>query len=279
MFSFGRYSICLEGVPDQVGVLLRSWRSFENPHVHKPEECDVVLHIAESDLISGFRIRAGWTSQSFNGKQQALYSDGNRTRFGLQYDFQSRDVTISVNDTNLNDIRLGLQFGLLIALHNECVGLHGVTMLCGHEAIILTAPSGTGKTTLSHLLEQNSDAVTINGDFALLRPTKEGIVFEPTPFCGTSGRALNYRIPVHRIVFLSQAEDNKWKPLTGRQAMIRCLDNAFIPVWDSCLLQPIRDNLMRIVSLVNVTTFAFAPAKEAALVFLENQQQEETIKE
>ena len=69
-------------------------------------------------------------------------------------------VSISARDTDFQ----GIQFGLMITLYCECVGLHGVMMLCGHGSIILATSSGTGKTTRSHLLEQNSDAVTINGD-------------------------------------------------------------------------------------------------------------------
>lgn len=158
----------------------------------------------------------------------------------------------------------GLQFGLLLALNQQYIGLHGVTLLCGYEIIILSAPSGTGKTTLAGLLEAYRDAIVINGDFALLKPTPEGVIFEPTPFCGSSGRCLNRRLKVDRIVFLEQAAANVFQELSGREAMTRFMSNAFIPTWDRDMQQSAQENILKCVSALKVNAFGFTPTEEAA---------------
>ncbi len=164
-------------------------------------------------------------------------------------------------------VRIGIHYGLMMALHQECVGLHGVTLLCGNEIIILSAPSGTGKTTLGKLLEQYCDAVVINGDFALLHPTEDGVIFEPTPLCGTSKRCLDFRLVINRVVFLSQAKENTWYELSGREALSSFMSNAFIPTGDHGIQRVVQENIMKCLCGIKANAYAFAPTKEAAETF------------
>lgn len=175
-----------------------------------------------------------------------------------------------VNGTTPNSIRMGTQFGLLLALNEKCIGLHGVTLLCGNEIVILSAPSGTGKTTLAHLLETYCDALMINGDFALLVPTDDGLMFEPTPFCGSSGRAFDHRVRVNRVVFLKQGKTNIWDSLTGREAMKQFMNNSFIPNWNVEMLHAVQGNVMKCISSIELNTFSFAPNREAAKAFFDH---------
>lgn len=174
-----------------------------------------------------------------------------------------------VNGQERKCVKLGIQFGILTALYRKCVGLHGVTMLCGNEIVVLSAPSGTGKTTLARLLEKYCDAIMINGDFAMLSVSNEGVIFEPTPFCGTSGRCLNHRVKINRIVFLSQSPINQGHDLFGREAMMYFMNNSFIPTWDPKMQLAIRTNIMKCISNLRVSLFRFAPTREAAEYFFD----------
>ena len=187
--------------------------------------------------------------------------------FGLRFAEQNV-VTVFIKKALDCYVRLGIQHALMISLLRECVGLHGVTLLCGNEIIILSAPSGTGKTTLGKLLEKYSDAIIINGDFALLTPTDDGVIFEPTPFCGSSGRCLNHRVRVNRVVFLEQGKTNEWRKLEEREAIIRFMSNAFVPTWDGGMQQAVQENILKCISMLKVNLFSFAPTQEAAEMFL-----------
>lgn len=163
----------------------------------------------------------------------------------------------------------------MFLLSRNCIGLHCVTVLCSEQAICLAAPSGTGKTTLSNLLVKYGDAAVLNGDFALLSVEEDGkIMFEPTPFCGTSGICHNYRVPIDRIVFLEQAEENRFRALDPVSALRQLLSNSFVPIWDEEKTAQIQDHAIRIIERIPVSLFSFAPTAEAVTVFYSHLTQE-----
>ncbi len=259
-FSFGRIRVRVTGPERLLTALDAQWRRFAGPCAHP--EAEALLHAEQAPRMPA-PAEDGW----FSLGGEAAYAEQGRVLFSLADGPSPGEVTVRVPHDAGIPCRPGLQFGLLLALRRHCVGLHGVTLLLGDEIVILSAPSGTGKTTLARLLEEHAGALTVNGDFALLTPTEDGVIFEPTPFCGTSGRCLNHRLRVSRIVFLAQARDNVWRELPARDAVNRLMSNAFVPTWNDGLQQPVRENIIRCVPALRIDSFAFAPVPEAAEVF------------
>lgn len=261
--EFGKYSVRLIDETKSSAEFPLHWHDkqirYRNP--------DVVLRVCEASVADTSFINDGWIVDNSCGNKRFLYLENGIVLFAEQFGSSQNTVRLIVNVKTPKNIRLGMQFSLLLALHKRCVGLHGVTLLCGNEIIILSAPSGTGKTTLAHLLEEFNDAIVINGDFALLTPTENGVIFEPTPFCGSSGRCLNHRVKVDRVVFLEQSPVNIWSDLTARETLKQFLNNSFVPDWDSDMLPAVQTNVMSCISKLKVNRFAFAPDKEAAKVF------------
>ena len=260
----GIYSCYISGSSDLVGLLPALWKRYQSSFCVTDKTVMIKLERAEIDV--GEKRPDGWTGQETDGNRQVIYTRKGKTILAL-HSCSPMEVTVYVQKALDSYVRTGVFYGLLLSLYRSSIGLHGVTLLCGNEVIILSAPSGTGKTTLAHLLETYSDAEVINGDFALLTPTLQGVFFEPTPFCGTSGRCLNHRVRVSRVVFLEQSPTNTWRDLAGREAMLRILDNAFVPTWDKRMQQAIQENTLKCVSMLKVNAFSFAPVKEAAEMF------------
>jgi len=271
-FQFGQFAIELSYSGEFVDIGFHHWRVYNQSA--KPERKDVTIHIQERPALNKPTIKDGWITDLRGGRWRAIYADKNRELFSIQYEASHHGNEIIVESDERRGPGIGIQYGMLLGLYKQCVGFHGVTLLCGDEIIILSAPSGTGKTTLAGLLEKYADAIVVNGDFALLSPTDEGIIFEPTPFCGSSGRCLNHRLRVNRIVFLKQSKENQWENLTAREAVIQIMNNSFIPDWDEEIRQTIQDNILKFIPAVKIHGFSFAPNKEAAELFfsqLKNQ--------
>ncbi len=271
--TFGRYALDIGGFPEALHSISASWKDYVGQTGVSPPDARLTLLTAPTapdERTDGWYASAGEAEEL----EVTCVRAGQRL-FTLRYGGERGKVTLIADEARPGSVRLGLRYGMLLALRKTCLGLHGVTLLCGNEVVILSAPSGTGKTTLASLLERYEDAIVINGDFALLTPAEDGLWFEPTPFCGTSHRCLNVRTRVHRIVFLGQSPVNVWRTLDAREAALCLLSNAFVPEWDLSAQQTLQEHALRCISLARMDRFDFAPTREAAGIVIHQQLHEE----
>lgn len=265
VIAVGPYECSITGNKELISLIPDHWQKYQKEN--ETAIRTVNLHLEKGGIdLTHESDSDGWALREAADYHQAVNFHHGKPIFAIEY-CDNQDVVVRVAKALDSYVRVGIHYGLMTALHQECIGLHGVTLQCGNEIIILSAPSGTGKTTLAKLLEQYCDAIAINGDFALLHPTEEGVIFEPTLFCGTSRRCLNFRLRVNRIVFLSQAKENIWHELSGREAVWNMLNNAFVPTWDRGIQQAVQENIMKCLSAIKVNAYAFAPTQEAAETF------------
>ena len=275
ILSCGQYICCVIGDDKLIDLIPVYWIRDYSSELSFSEVVNVYLKTAYGEHKGEFK--EGWNILENGSSSQALYVHNRKAVFSLQYTI-GKEVVVSLRKALEGYARIGIHYGLMLALHQKCIGLHGVTLLCGNEIIILSASSGTGKTTLAKLLGKYCDAIVINGDFALLTPTIDSVIFEPTPFCGTSGRALKHRFRVNRIVFLGQSKENRWHTLNGREAMKRFMSNAFIPAWDSEKQLVVQRNILKCIDSIKVNAYDFAPTKEAAEFFLKQVEGDSSLR-
>ncbi len=271
-FSCGQYNCQINGNKRLISLIPERWMNYSQEPASSSQI--ITIYLDEEELkCEGAECDGCWMVHERKGIPIAIYCNHGEAMFGLQWT-EPYAVTVCVRKALESYIRIGIHYAMMLLLYRLCVGIHGVTLMCGGEIIILSAPSGTGKTTLAKLLEKYCDAVVINGDFALLSPTEDSVIFEPTPFCGTSGRSLNHRFRVDRIVFLRQAKDSEWHELRGLEAIKLFLSNAFIPTWDSHMQQSVQENILKCISALKVSAFAFAPTQSAAEMFLKQVEKD-----
>lgn len=109
----------------------------------------------------------------------------------------------------------------------DCAMFHGVAFLYGEDAYILTAPSGTGKTTqFRNLRDMYGDRFRIiNGDKPLLGPGPNGqIMVYPSPWNGKEQWGSTEHGPLRGLFLLEQGQENRLEVMDGGEAAVQILE-------------------------------------------------------
>ena len=127
---------------------------------------------------------------------------------------------------NRNDY---LEYRALIALTSrellryDCCIFHAVSFAWGEKAFLLTAPSGTGKTTQYFNWQKlfPGEITMICGDMPVLERREDGSVWaHPTSWNGKENIGNQLCAPLGGIVLLEQGKVNRIAPLSAREAIM-----------------------------------------------------------
>lgn len=130
--------------------------------------------------------------------------------------------------------------------------LHSSFIDAGGEAVLFTAPSGTGKSTQAELWRENRGAVVINGDKSVLRIVDSVPCASGLPYSGSSGICLNRTLPLKAIVYLEQAKENTVVRLSGFAAFRKVWEGICINTWDAGQVSRASELVQSIVTSVPV---------------------------
>lgn len=143
--------------------------------------------------------------------------------------------------------------------------LHASFVQWRGEAILFTAPSGTGKSTQADLWCTCRGAELINGDRVAVM-LKEGRAYaNGIPFCGSSGISKNTKMPLKAIVYLSQAPKTTIQRLTGLRAFSRVWEGCCVNTWEREDLQKCTDAVIKTVQAVPVYYLSCTPDETAVI--------------
>lgn len=132
-------------------------------------------------------------------------------------------------------------------LYKGGIVLHGAAIEHGGGGIIFTGISGIGKSTQAHLWQNYRNALIINGDCpAIFMADGKPRIFG-TPWCGSSGEAVNRSVPLNAVILVKQGEKNTLKELTGDDAFFAVLANVFHSNFDGATIDLAIENLQKII--------------------------------
>lgn len=118
--------------------------------------------------------------------------------------------------------------------------LHASAVIHNGEAILFTAPSGTGKSTQASLWERHLGAEIINGDKVIISADGKCPIAYGGPIAGTSRIFRDIWAPVRAIVCLHQGKTNHAELLDQRHAFMnlysQVIKRADDPVFNQALL-------------------------------------------
>lgn len=130
------------------------------------------------------------------------------------------------------------------------------------EALLFSAPSGTGKSTQAELWRSYAGAKVINGDRALVK-AENGVTANGILFSGTSGISENITAPLRAIVLLRQSEKNEIRSVSGKEAFMRLLPQCSYYPYEEENLRIVTGILAEIISAVPVYDFGCVPDESA----------------
>lgn len=101
-----------------------------------------------------------------------------------------------------------------LLLESDALVLHCCWLEHDGQAILLTAPSGTGKTTHGNLWRKCFGSTIVNGDKALLQWANDRWLVRGYPFHGSAAECENKTMPLKAIVILRQGREDRIQRLS-----------------------------------------------------------------
>lgn len=143
------------------------------------------------------------------------------------------------------------------------VSLHSSFITHNGQAILFSAPSGTGKSTQAALWEQYAHAEQINGDRSVIRCVDGVWTAFGFPFAGSSGIYKNKSAPIRAIVVLRQTPENTIERLAAPEAFRLLYSETAIQRWNTQGHAAAVDLLIRLSAAVPVYRLCCTPDARA----------------
>lgn len=150
-----------------------------------------------------------------------------------------------------------------LLLKHKALILHASYIIYKGEAILFTAPSGTGKTTQAELWKEMLGAEIINGDRVILRMEGGRLRAYGLPFSGSSGICVNREAPVRTIVVLEQAKENTVRRLKVLDSIGMLYSQTAVQRWRAAEVSDTLEVLETFIESVPIVKLCCLPNSEA----------------
>ncbi len=155
-----------------------------------------------------------------------------------------------------------------VMLHASCVEYKG-------KAYLFSAPSGTGKSTHTHLwIRYLPGSRIINDDKPALRLINNNVYAFGTPWSGTTDESINTGVPVAGIAFLKRGK-NKIERVKGETVLKEFFNETVRPLSKE-LMKPMLDTTDKILTGVPLYSLSCDMTREAVTISYEGMRENET---
>ena len=166
----------------------------------------------------------------------------------------------------------GLNNALMMAyaLASACSAtmlMHASVIRQGGKGYLMTAPSGTGKSTHTRLWYDNIPGCDLmNDDNPVVRIVDGQAVVYGSPWSGKTRCYRNIQAPVGGIVRIQQRPENSIRKLNPVEAFCNLLPAMSNIKWDKRVYNGICDGISQLIQLVGVHELGCLPNAEAAIL-------------
>lgn len=147
----------------------------------------------------------------------------------------------------------------------QTVLLHASVIRKDGKGYLMTAPSGTGKSTHTYLWYKNIPGCDLmNDDNPVVRVVEGLPIIYGTPWSGKTRCYRNIHAPVGALVRIQQRKKNEIRRMRPVEALATLLPAASCMKWDQRVYLGVCDTLTTIISKVGVYELGCLPDAEAA---------------
>lgn len=221
-----------------------------------PDHCTPAVYTLE--FVDEFEPLFG-TVLHRDGQMMVMDSEGRENRifflpgsgepFALSQRLDENHVRVRIDRRAQHALKWDRTLLGLLPLEHDCLRcssflLHASWVIHDGQAIVFTAPSGTGKSTQADLWAAHAGARIINGDRTMLY-LRDGQWFAGGfPVCGSSPYCLNVSAPLKAVISLEKGPVNRVCSLGPAEVIHKVYSQAFVNRWNPADCQCICDLIL-----------------------------------
>ena len=151
------------------------------------------------------------------------------------------------------------------AISMDSITIHSSSFSIDGRGVIVSAPSGTGKSTHTRLWKERytERVMMINDDRPLIRLFEGVPMLCGTPWSGSTDIYMDTKVPLAGIVMLERAAENSIERLDTCSALQMLIPRCFLPYFDEKLMNTAMKVIEKLVTAVPVYLLRCRPDHEA----------------
>ncbi len=185
-------------------------------------------------------------------------------------DFSS--CRVSLHGDTVSQKSFGLNNAMMLAYafstaDKQTVLMHSSVIRCRGKAYMMTAPSGTGKSTHTRLWYDNIPGCDLmNDDNPIVRIVDGHALAYGSPWSGKTPCYRNTQAPVGAVVRIRQARENSIRRLSPVESLAALLPAMSSMKWDKRVYGGVCDTVSRLIEFCSIYELGCLPNAEAALL-------------
>lgn len=218
-------------------------------------------NISNLPMINSYEDNLYYRYEFLKSPNGEIYAYTNFNKKNLNY----IEIFIKKDCNNVNntiEIFKLLMLDKLFSLNNIIL-LHSSYIKYKNNAILFTAPSGTGKSTQADLWNKYEDAEIINGDKTAIKKYNGIWYAYGLPYAGSSDIFKNISTQISTIVVLRKGNENKIKKLSLKEAFKYIYSETIINTWDEQFVNTAIDIILGIINDIPVYLLSCLPNQDA----------------
>lgn len=279
-YRVAEHTFCISFAdPDNDETLIPSFARFQ---VEKAEQEDLLFHMIVDDSFAwdtlGHEIGqfdCGGCNHGVyrteNGEYQFMISDIIGTLCSsMQATPQFSESHVALHGNSWNQRNYGLNNAIMMtyafaAADKQTMLMHASVIRCEGKGFLMTAPSGTGKSTHTRLWYDNIPGCDLmNDDNPVVRIKDGEAVVYGSPWSGKTPCYRNIQAPIGGLVRIQQKPQNSIRHLGTIEAFTHLLPAMSSMKWDKRVYNGVCDGITSLIRLCGMYELGCLPNAEAA---------------